>query len=185
MLHDFTNTVTFFQIPDNRHVCSSSTILPSTLSIVKSLSAPTLNQDLKMALIHRTLLTWFLMLVLLILVGLRLDKRTNWNWFVVLIPAWMYSAFDLILISLYCVSDIRAANSNNEQQRQKVKLVLSRVFEALLTLLQLSFLVMLCINLNAGYPSISWFVVFTPLLAVMGSFCAYTFSVLIRPQYRD
>lgn len=47
--------------------------------------------------LHRALFTWFLFLVFLILLVLRLDVRTQWNWFIVFAPLWAY----LILLFFY------------------------------------------------------------------------------------
>lgn len=47
-----------------------------------------------MTALHRALYTWFNLLIFLILLVLRLDQRTQWNWFIVFIPLWL---FDLIV----------------------------------------------------------------------------------------
>lgn len=44
---------------------------------------------------HRALFTWFILLVFFILLCLRLESRTHWNWFLIFLPMWFY---DLILL---------------------------------------------------------------------------------------
>nr|CAH7743631.1 unnamed protein product [Callosobruchus chinensis]CAH7750931.1 unnamed protein product [Callosobruchus chinensis] len=44
---------------------------------------------------HRALFTWFILLVFFILLCLRLESRTHWNWFLIFVPMWIY---DLILL---------------------------------------------------------------------------------------
>lgn len=44
---------------------------------------------------HRALFTWFILLVFFILLCLRLESRTYWNWFLIFLPLWFY---DLILL---------------------------------------------------------------------------------------
>ncbi|KAL1506510.1 hypothetical protein ABEB36_005861 [Hypothenemus hampei] len=43
---------------------------------------------------HRALFTWFILLVFFILLCLRLEARTHWNWFLIFLPLWIY---DLII----------------------------------------------------------------------------------------
>ncbi|XP_030380197.1 transmembrane protein 60 [Scaptodrosophila lebanonensis] len=57
-----------------------------------------------MTLAHRALFTWFILLVFLILLCLRLDPRTTWNWFVTFIPLWI---FDGILVIYVIIKIIR------------------------------------------------------------------------------
>ncbi|KAI8039437.1 transmembrane protein 60 [Drosophila gunungcola] len=57
-----------------------------------------------MTLAHRALFTWFIVLVFLILLCLRLDPRTTWNWFVTFTPLWF---FDLIIIIYVIIKFIR------------------------------------------------------------------------------
>ena len=53
-----------------------------------------------MAVLHRALCTWFVCLIFLILLVLRLDERTRWSWFIVFIPMWIYDAVLLIYLLL-------------------------------------------------------------------------------------
>lgn len=60
-----------------------------------------------MAILHRALFTWFIFLVFLILLCLRLESRTHWNWFIVFIPMWVYDSILLIYVLFHMVSHCR------------------------------------------------------------------------------
>lgn len=45
---------------------------------------------------HRALFTWFILLVFLIILSLRLETRTHWNWFLIFLPMWVFDAILLI-----------------------------------------------------------------------------------------
>uniref|UniRef100_A0A182P0Q4 Transmembrane protein 60 n=1 Tax=Anopheles epiroticus TaxID=199890 RepID=A0A182P0Q4_9DIPT len=45
-----------------------------------------------MGFVQRALFTWFILLVFLVVLCLRLENRINWNWFIVFIPLWLYDA---------------------------------------------------------------------------------------------
>ncbi|XP_063930609.1 transmembrane protein 60 [Zophobas morio] len=44
---------------------------------------------------HRALFTWFILLVFLIILSLRLETRIHWSWFLIFLPMWV---FDTILL---------------------------------------------------------------------------------------
>jgi len=58
-----------------------------------------------MAVMHRALLAWFLCLIFLILLVIRLDQRTTWNWFVVFIPIWVLD-FVVLIHSIFSIIHI-------------------------------------------------------------------------------
>lgn len=49
---------------------------------------------------HRALFTWFILLVFFILLCLRLEARTHWNWFLIFLPLWIYD-FILLIDALF------------------------------------------------------------------------------------
>lgn len=57
-----------------------------------------------MAFVHRALYTWLIVLVFLILLCLRLESRTHWNWFLIFIPLWIYDFVLLVYISIKIIS---------------------------------------------------------------------------------
>ncbi|XP_058459351.1 transmembrane protein 60 [Malaya genurostris] len=62
-----------------------------------------------MGFVQRALFTWFILLVFLILLCLRLENRINWNWFIVFIPLWLY---DTILITWVIIEIIQRQHAN-------------------------------------------------------------------------
>ncbi|XP_058831810.1 transmembrane protein 60 [Topomyia yanbarensis] len=62
-----------------------------------------------MGFVQRALFTWFILLVFLILLCLRLENRINWNWFIVFIPLWLY---DTILITWVVIEIIQRQHAN-------------------------------------------------------------------------
>jgi len=60
-----------------------------------------------MAVVHRALLTWFIALIFLILVVLRLDKRVRWSWLIVFVPMWLYDCILLMYLIFLMASNSR------------------------------------------------------------------------------
>ena len=63
-----------------------------------------------MAVLHRALFTWFICLMFLILLVLRLDERVRWSWFIVFIPLWLYDSILLIYLIFSMVSHCRTSH---------------------------------------------------------------------------
>ena len=61
-----------------------------------------------MAVLHRALCTWFVCLIFLILLVLRLDERTRWSWFIVFIPMWLYDGVLIVYLAFEMVTYCRA-----------------------------------------------------------------------------
>lgn len=57
-----------------------------------------------MTLVHRALFTWFIILVFCICLCLRLENRTQWNYFIVFIPLWIFDAILLIYVVIRIVT---------------------------------------------------------------------------------
>lgn len=56
---------------------------------------------------HRALTTWFIFLVFCILLCLRLESRTHWNWFIIFLPMWVYDSIILIYVLFHLISHCR------------------------------------------------------------------------------
>ena len=65
-----------------------------------------------MAFHHRALWTWFIILIFLILLVLRLDEQTGWPWFIVFIPMWLYDA----ILFLYLMFNMIMHCKNGRQE---------------------------------------------------------------------
>ena len=61
-----------------------------------------------MAVLHRALCTWFVCLIFLILLVLRLDERTRWSWFIVFIPMWLYDGILIVYLAFEMITYCRA-----------------------------------------------------------------------------
>lgn len=110
--------------------------------------------------LHRALFTWFILLVFFILLCLRLESRTHWNWFLIFLPMWFY---DLILlidaffsIVLHCKREhIRTTvkNKNNVM--------------ILVILLKVAAQIVLCLKLEYALPSIKLYHILIPLWVLL------------------
>ena len=112
----------------------------------------------KMAVIHRALFTWFVMVLFAILAVLRLDGKAKWNWFIIFIPMWV---FDGILFVYIVFRIITHRRTGFDIDRHDASLTLPRKTAYLLgVVFKLTFQVLLCIRLQ--YGGISLYYVMIP-----------------------
>lgn len=64
-----------------------------------------------MAALHRALFTWFSGLLFLIFLGLRLDGKTSWDWFVVFTPMWFFDSILLFYVSFRFAAQCRSGSA--------------------------------------------------------------------------
>ncbi|GAB6018676.1 Transmembrane protein 60 [Chamberlinius hualienensis] len=69
-----------------------------------------------MAVLHRALFTWFLLLIFMILVVLRLDEKTSWNWFIVFIPMWIFDSVLLAYVLLKLITHCKQLHQKQQLQ---------------------------------------------------------------------
>lgn len=122
-----------------------------------------------MSFVHRALYTWFIVLVFLILLCLRLESRTHWNWFLIFIPLWLYDAALLSYISIKIISKWRNLAQVFVEYRWYIGAVLLKI------IIQFN----LCMILeypNADYPI---FLVMVPIWILLSSSIVYVFYKLI------
>lgn len=113
-----------------------------------------------MAFLHRVLLTWFLGLVFLILLVIRLDQRTNWNWFIVFIPLWIFDGVVITYAAFYIVSRLRLDPRQILTPHVRRKLcVLGTV------ILKMSTQILLCLRLSSW--NIPLYYIFIPSWCMM------------------
>lgn len=142
-----------------------------------------------MAMLHRALFTWFLLLVFLILLALRLDQRTKWNWFIVFIPMWFYDAILLVYISIHMINECRAAVSgaggtHHRTLRQRAAGLLQRVWPLSVVVLKMAFMVALCLKLENPSANISSYHVLLPLWILLTGLCGNVLHCLVlQHQY--
>lgn len=128
-----------------------------------------------MTLAHRALFTWFIVLVFLILLVLRLDPRTNWNWFIVFIPLWV---FDGILI-IYIV--IKIVRKWRNLRRLKELLVYYQWYIGGV-LLKIASQLMICLTLEYPELNISIFFTMIPIWILLSASVVYVFGRLNRVE---
>jgi len=112
-----------------------------------------------MAVLHRALVTWFLSLVFVILLVLRLDGRTQWNWFIVFVPLWLLDS----VIVLYALVVTVAPCRSGDRWRQ-VAANLASIFAVLL---KLNFQTLLCLHLQYPELGVSLHTAFAPLIVLL------------------
>ena len=95
-----------------------------------------------MAVLHRALFTWFMMLVFFILLVLRLDKKAMWNWFIIFIPMWIFDLIITIFIIFKMIMHCKNGYDTNDMTMGR------KVWFMFCVMLKLSFQVILCARLQ-------------------------------------
>ena len=109
-----------------------------------------------MAILHRSLFTCFSLLVFLILLALKLDKKVKWNWFLVFIPMWLFDSVIVIYITFKMTAQCK--NRYNSGQVSMLRKVCYMSF----VLLKMAFQVLLCMKLQYYNSEISMYYVMIP-----------------------
>lgn len=131
-----------------------------------------------MTLVHRALFTWFIILVFLILLCLRLEPRNHWNWFIVFIPLWI---FDAILI-IYVI--IRIITKWRNLQRLK-ELLISNQWYIAGVLLKIASQIMICLKLEYHHLDISIYLTMLPIWILLPSTIIYVFTCLLQSKIKN
>ncbi|XP_055373547.1 transmembrane protein 60 [Condylostylus longicornis] len=126
-----------------------------------------------MTLVHRALFTWFILLVFLILLCLRLEPKNHWNWFIVFIPLWLFDAILIIYIIIKIITKWRNLT------RLKELLVSYQLYIAGV-LLKIASQVMICLKLEYTHLNISIFEMMIPIWVLLPSTIIYVFVNLIQ-----
>ena len=117
-----------------------------------------------MAVLHRALFTWFICLMFLILLVLRLDKRVRWSWFIVFIPLWLYDSILLIYLVFSMISQCRSSRDRFQ------KAILRKLWNIVLVVLPLiAAQIMICIKLDENGIKIPLFYVMIPVWIILSS----------------
>lgn len=118
-----------------------------------------------MAVYHRALFTWFVVLIFLILLVLRLDDQIRWSYFIVFIPMWLYDS----ILFLYLVFHMMT-HCKNGHDGTPMRVSMRRKIWYLNGLeMKLAFQIMLCLKLDneAKRESASYVQDFIPLYYLM------------------
>jgi len=111
-----------------------------------------------MAILHRALFTWFIVLVFFILLVLRLDEKVTWNWFLIFSPMWLFDSVVTIFITFKMI-----VHCKNGYERLTMK---RKIYYMFSVFLKLSFQVLLCMRLEY-YSIIDLHYVMIPLWILM------------------
>ncbi|KAK7872838.1 hypothetical protein R5R35_006710 [Gryllus longicercus] len=127
-----------------------------------------------MAVLHRALFTWFVFLVFLILLVLRLDMRTQWNWFIVFIPLWIY---DFILIVYVIVNIVSSCRNVHDRIWNPLR---NKGWYALGIVLKMASQIMLCLKLQNPTWPVSVYGIMVPLWILLPALLTDVFITLLR-----
>lgn len=125
-----------------------------------------------MAVLHRALLTWCLVAVFLILLTLRLDEKTEWDWFIIFIPVWIFDFKVAVFILFRIISHCK-----NRHDRSFMTMF-QKLWYLLCVFLKVAFQILLCMKLQY-YKEINWFFVMMPLWALLAGMCSEVFFNLV------
>lgn len=128
-----------------------------------------------MGFVHRALYTWFVVLVFLILLCLRLESRTHWSWFLIFTPLWIY---DFVLLIYICCIKILTKWRNVLFRWSTVNEIFREYrwsLGAVLILLIIKF--NCCLVLE--YPGHSIFLVMCPIWTLLSASIIFVFYKLI------
>lgn len=109
-----------------------------------------------MALMVRALVTWVLILIFVIVLAFRLDKRILWNWFLVFTPLWNFWLISFVYamwnLGVRCHNQMRVLTLHGKMAFGRTLVhdakLRNAVVNLLLLLFSLVFLVLLCIRLE-------------------------------------
>ena len=130
-----------------------------------------------MAVLHRALFTWFICLMFLILLALRLDKRVRWSWFIVFIPLWLYDTMLLIYLVFSMISHCRSSRDRWE------KTIFRKIWNIFIVLQLIAAQIMLCIKLDDNGIEIPLFYVMIPVWLVLSTSSVAVFQSLFEKWY--
>lgn len=128
-----------------------------------------------MTIVHRSLYTWFIHLIFLIVLCLRLDPRTYWNWFLVFIPLWIFDANLLIFVIFEIIKKWRNLNRLKE-------LLLKYQFYIAGVFLKIASEVLICLKLEYQHLEINIFAVFIPIWILLSSMIVYVLLNLMKAR---
>ena len=130
----------------------------------------------EMAVLHRALFTWFICLMFLILLALRLDKRVRWSWFIVFIPLWLYDVILLVYHIFSLISQMRSSRRDRYQYNvvRKVWIILLIVFPLIAAQ------IMLCIKLDDNGIEIQLVYLMIPVWIILTSSSIAVFQSLFE-----
>lgn len=126
-----------------------------------------------MGFVQRALFTWFISLIFMIVLCLRLEGRIQWNWFLVLIPLWLY---DLVLIIWVIIEIIKRYHLNHSLTIRRY----DNYF--LIIILKICSQIMMCLHIE--YKIMKLYIIMIPIWLLLLILIIYIFFNL-QPKLRD
>ncbi|KAJ8020998.1 Transmembrane protein 60 [Holothuria leucospilota] len=115
-----------------------------------------------MPLSYRIVCSCLLALFFFIMMAVKLDRKPDWNWFLVCLPLWIFNLFFSVLLIIRLVSHLR----NGRERDTNAMSLFSKGLFIFVLLMKWIFEIMLCIKLqyvDGGGKKLSMFFVFIPL----------------------
>ena len=101
-----------------------------------------------MALNHKALFTWLMLLSFFVLLVVRLDEKVPWNWFIIFIPMWLFDTVCLIYNTFYMITHCKNGFDWRDRGRDVGLSMKRKVWCLFIILLKLAFQVLLCLKLQ-------------------------------------
>ncbi|XP_055322402.1 transmembrane protein 60 [Sitodiplosis mosellana] len=128
-----------------------------------------------MTLVHRALFTWFIILVFCICLCLRLENRTQWNYFIVFIPLWIFDAILLIYVIIKIVTKWRFLERLKE-------LIHFYQWNFAVVLLKIAAEICICLKIEYPHMNLSIYTVMIPIWILLPSTIIYVFINLVKNE---
>lgn len=128
-----------------------------------------------MTLVHRALFTWFIVLVFSIFLCLRLTAHTQWNYFIVFVPMWIFDSILLIYVIIKIVTKWRNLSRLKE-------LLTSYQWFIAAVLLKIAAQILICLRLEYPQLQLSIYATMAPIWILLSATVVYVFVNLVRQQ---
>lgn len=126
-----------------------------------------------MTIVHRALFTWLVVLVFSIVLCLRLTAHTQWNYFIVFVPLWIFDAILLIYVIIRIVTKWRNLTRLKE-------LLAAYQWYIAAVLLKIAAQIMICLHIEYPQLELSIFVTMIPIWILLPTTIGYIFVGLVR-----
>lgn len=117
-----------------------------------------------MPIIHRAILIWILLALFLVLTVLKLDNRSEWDWFTVFTPLWF---FNIVFVSFVAYRVYQ-----HSRRDHTFRLTNHEVVSLICIFCKFMFEVLLCLRLQ-HFPRLSFFIIMIPLWCLLLTLITY------------
>lgn len=132
-----------------------------------------------MAILHRALFTWFILLMFLILLCLRIESKAHWTWFIVFIPMWVFDWILLMYVVFHMISHCRTGGGRFRGTISKNVWYITAIG------LKMSGQIIICIKLEyANKVNLPIYVVMSPIWLLLLILVIHVFIKLMKNDSR-